>query len=62
MSFSDPSQDASKYAGLTQNVNTSQDGRLDFNLDFLQKLALGIATPVLLPVAIGNFDTSVLAT
>ena len=48
------SQEASKYAALTQNVNASQDGKLDFSLDFLQKLALGIATPVLLPVAIGG--------
>lgn len=46
-------QDASSYQGLTQNVSAAQEGHLDFSLDFLQKLALGISTPVLLPVAIG---------
>jgi hypothetical protein len=47
-------EDMAKYAALTQNISPHEDAaNIDLSLDFLQKLALGISTPVLLPVAVG---------
>ena len=54
ISLSDKSdEDLTKYLSLSDNVDTSE--RLfEFNLNTLQKIALSIVAPVLLPVVLGG--------
>ena len=55
ISLSDKSdEEMTRYLSITANVDTSQ-GLFDFNLNTLQKIALGIVAPVLVPVALGEF-------
>ena len=56
ISLSDKSdEEMTKYLNLMANIDTS-DGLFDFNLNTLQKIALGIVAPVLVPVALGEFN------
>ena len=55
MSLSDKSdEEATKYMSISDNVDTSEN-LFDFNLTTLQKIALGFAAPVLVPVAMGRY-------
>ncbi|KAK2148553.1 hypothetical protein LSH36_491g00039 [Paralvinella palmiformis] len=45
-------EDTTRFLGLTDNVNTTES-IFDFNLSTFQKIMLGFAAPVLVPVAMG---------
>ncbi len=47
-------EDATRHlAGLSDNVDTTE-GLFDLNLSTLQKIILGFAAPVLVPIAVGK--------
>jgi hypothetical protein len=53
LSLSDRSEeDTVRHFTITDNVDTS-NGFFNFNLNSLEKIALGVAAPVLVPVAVG---------
>ena len=53
LSLSDRSEDDTmRHFSLTENVDTS-NGFFNVNLNTLEKIALGVATPVVVPVAVG---------
>lgn len=55
MSLSDKSdEETTKYLSIAENVDTSEN-IFDFNLSTLQKIALGFAAPVLVPMAMGTY-------
>jgi hypothetical protein len=57
MSLSEKSdEDTTRFLGLTQNINITES-IFDFNLSTIQKIILGFAAPVLVPVAMGNCTT-----
>ncbi len=53
LSLSDKSEDDTvRHFAITENVDIS-NGFFNFNLNSLEKIALGVAAPVLVPVAVG---------
>ena len=46
-------EETTKYLSIADNIDTS-DSLFDFNFSTMQKIAIGMAAPVLVPVAMGK--------